>query len=269
VISSELGKEYSYGGKILVVTKPTYKEKIFTPEGIQCLIEPGTFNKEIIVTIDPEPESSKIKVANKNLPRHLHQSNALKEAVCEVKACTFKVSEKEVIEVLEYILPDKTLEKPISITIPYNDRIKDSLLTKEENLRVFYLNEEKGKWEMVEDIDQILNKEKMCVTAKVKKFGIYTLLEVAEYGTTIGYYPVPARYPHDKEVVFINMEKVKSVRIYDRAGRLIRNLVNSGRYKLKWDLKNDKESIVASGVYFFVAEIPGKKPYVGKLLVIK
>jgi flagellar hook assembly protein FlgD len=66
-----------------------------------------------------------------------------------------------------------------------------------------------------------------------------------------------------------------TIRIFDYAMQPVRTLVQkatrqSGQeYDEIWDGKNDRQSYVANGVYFYRVEVNDQSPIWGKILVLK
>ena len=64
-----------------------------------------------------------------------------------------------------------------------------------------------------------------------------------------------------------------SLKIYDVQGRLIRTLVNeqmqARSYSVQWDGKNDRGSMVASGVYFYQLQAGSEYRAVKKLILMR
>ncbi|HSQ40899.1 MAG TPA: hypothetical protein VLM37_01315 [Fibrobacteraceae bacterium] len=82
-------------------------------------------------------------------------------------------------------------------------------------------------------------------------------------------YPNPFRPTVHSQVVFDHISEKCNLRIYDRAGHLVRSFQDddlTGGY-LAWDGKNAKGSLVAPGLYHWVAAL-GKKTRHGRLLII-
>jgi len=71
-------------------------------------------------------------------------------------------------------------------------------------------------------------------------------------------------------VQFTNLPEKCTVRIFDLAGNQIRRLEKNDPENtfLKWDLKNEYELPVASGIYVFHVEVPGVGNKVGKVAIM-
>jgi len=84
----------------------------------------------------------------------------------------------------------------------------------------------------------------------------------------------------DRKIEFINVPKHSIVRIYTLAGDLVKTLSHNGDanessregdYVAKWNLLNQNDQAVASGIYLFAVEDldGGKEKFVGKFVIIK
>jgi len=84
----------------------------------------------------------------------------------------------------------------------------------------------------------------------------------------------------DRKIEFLNVPKHSIVRIYTLAGDLVKTLSHNGDanessregdYVAKWNLLNQNDQAVASGIYLFAVEDldGGKDKFVGKFVIIK
>jgi subtilisin family serine protease len=89
-------------------------------------------------------------------------------------------------------------------------------------------------------------------------------------------YPNPITYKHPQEAIFVNFppNKAGKIAIYNSAGNLVYK-ANIGPFTLinnnitwAWNLKNNDDRPVSSGVYFYVVEMDGEFKR-GKLAIIK
>jgi hypothetical protein len=83
------------------------------------------------------------------------------------------------------------------------------------------------------------------------------------YGTHSG-----ERTVVDKWVEFTHLPPTCTIRVFNLAGILIRTLERDGvtdRTWEKWDLENESELPVASGIYIYHIEIPGVGEKIGKM----
>ncbi len=67
---------------------------------------------------------------------------------------------------------------------------------------------------------------------------------------------------------------VKYIKIYDITGKIIKTLdivkvVESGEYELKWDLRDDSQKKVATGIYFIEIKTEDKMNEIKKITVVK
>jgi len=148
---------------------------------------------------------------------------------------------------------------------------------KEQNLKIFYWNEELSDWEMVENsrVDAFANK----VSADIGHFSIYqvmgiiveedTLEKVTNYpnpfsdGTTFIFNP--GFFPDDV-----------LIKIYTLSGRLIRQIDKSdagwGYNEIYWDGKDEKGNPLGNGTYLYritVTKDDEKIERVKKLVIIR
>jgi len=141
-----------------------------------------------------------------------------------------------------------------------NDGIVDGTDIKENNLKLFKLNEQTGTWELVKGskVDTANNE----VYADIEETGTYCLM--ADYDSeSIISYPNPANINDIYDIVIrFNLAKdVKvTVRIYTVSGELVRTLavdhvMTAGRdRRLIWDAKNDVGLKVVNGIYLIRVE---------------
>jgi hypothetical protein len=78
------------------------------------------------------------------------------------------------------------------------------------------------------------------------------------------------RLPTEKWVEFTHLPPTCTIRIFNLAGDLIRTIERTNvteRTGERWDLQNESELPVASGLYIYYIEIPGIGEKIGKLFV--
>lgn len=107
-------------------------------------------------------------------------------------------------------------------------------------------------------------------------FDIYFARGVVSYSKTnldkVVSYPNPLIYSSSgsKTIIFVGLTDDASLRIYNVAGELIRELNdNVSNGKLTWDVKNKDGEVVASGVYIYVITNPKGDKKLGKVAIIK
>ncbi len=82
-------------------------------------------------------------------------------------------------------------------------------------------------------------------------------------------YPNPVIYPDEVyEITFEGYTEDCTIRIYTISGELIKELTPVGPQTF-WDLKNDEENLIASGVYIYSITDPEGNRMAGKIAVIK
>ncbi|MEW6096023.1 MAG: T9SS type A sorting domain-containing protein [bacterium] len=163
----------------------------------------------------------------------------------------------------------------VTITIPYKDINPndeyveiDGVKVKENTLWIYRL--QNGKWVKIPEENQHPDRINNWVSAKVDKFSIFTLIgqAIAPNLSKVLVFPNPVWVNKgDKEVIFKNLSKDVVIRIYTISGELvsIKEGVEGIAY---WDLKNDYNQPVASGVYIYI--IHDKNEIVkGKIAVIR
>jgi hypothetical protein len=164
----------------------------------------------------------------------------------------------------------------------------DGTAVKEENLRVFWYDDDIGEWRY---IGGTVDKDKNIIICKVSHlsiFGIFAIREDAEeFRTGELYRPkekiitpnndgkndfvyfsgIGGYYQSLKMSPQVNMfsEDDLSVRIYDLSGRLIRKLCDGEEI---WDGKDDNGNIVENGIYIYQYKINGKQ-YSGTIAVAR
>jgi hypothetical protein len=111
-----------------------------------------------------------------------------------------------------------------------------------------------GRWVKIPEEKQRRNTEEDWVWAEVGTFSIFTLIgqAIAPNLSKVLVYPNPVRVDEgDDRLIFENLSKDVTIRIYTISGELvsIKEKVEGIAY---WDLKNDYNQPVASGVYIYV-----------------
>ena len=70
-------------------------------------------------------------------------------------------------------------------------------------------------------------------------------------------------------IKFVNMPERATVRIYDLSGHLIRTLqkTDASSSILQWDVSNENQLPVASGIYIYQIDVPNAGSTIGRLVV--
>jgi len=199
---------------------------------------------------------------------------------------TINATGGNVITAHKYYVRDKqdreihNLPKPIQIIITYNDKNNDGIIDgtegqyniNETSLKMYYLNEQSEKWELLPDA--VLDKENNYMSAEVTHFSIYSIIgTVLDTGiTNVIVYPNPFKPGIDashKYVTFDNIVPGTKLRIFNVVGQLISEAIApAGAYQMRWDGKNDYGQNVASGVYLYLLEFNNQRK-IGKIILVR
>ena len=111
-----------------------------------------------------------------------------------------------------------------------------------------------------------------------------TNLSAGRAGLLADVYPVPNPYirdvasasfprwerPDERRIEFVNLPEGATLKIYTLAGDLVRTLSHSAPHGVTaWNLRNDNDKIVVSGVYLWLAEIPSGERKTGQLVIVR
>ncbi len=179
------------------------------------------------------------------------------------------------------------LDTWIQISITYPDTNADGYVdgtnVRENTLQMYYLDEQFGKWILVPDAAH--DEERNVVTTRVRHLTIFTLVGVstATNATGIVIYPNPFR-PNDNSadngreyvsgdlttgILMDNVPAGSKIRVFTTLGERVteRQVGASGTYQ--WDVRNDFNRPLASGVYVVIVEAPNGTRLVDKIAVIR
>ena len=170
---------------------------------------------------------------------------------------------------------------PCVISFPYADDNGDGMVdgsnpaVRAKNLAVWRLNENNRLW--VKQTGADLDAAARQVSLKVEHFSSYALMGVADTDVSTVYaYPIPfrpnagdtARYGSWADLItFTSLPSYGKIRIYTIAGDKVREL-DVVPPEMKWDVRNSKGQIVASGVYLWEIVSDGNRK-TRKLMVVK
>ncbi|MEW6620087.1 MAG: T9SS type A sorting domain-containing protein [bacterium] len=145
----------------------------------------------------------------------------------------------------------------ITITIPYEDTTPDEeyvdingINVKEKTLWIYGL--QNSEWKKIDN--QLPDRTNNWVRAEAGSFSIFVLIgeTTAPDLTKLLVYPNPVRVNKgDTEVIFENLSNNAVIRIYTISGELVW-IKEKVAGMTKWDLKNDYNQPVASGVYIYI-----------------
>ncbi|MEW6608510.1 MAG: T9SS type A sorting domain-containing protein, partial [bacterium] len=145
----------------------------------------------------------------------------------------------------------------ITITIPYEDTTPDEeyvdingINVKERTLWIYGL--QNNEWKKIDN--QLPDRTNNWVWAEAGSFSIFVLIGEATAPdlTKVLVYPNPVRVNKgDTEVIFENLSNNAVIRIYTISGELVW-IKEKVAGMAKWDIKNDYNQPVASGVYIYI-----------------
>lgn len=254
---------YDYGeGKVTIITKASSGGTTKSASGAAITIPAKALSMNAYVIINDKPNKPEIDTANRRAlnDKNLNLTN-LDKTIYEFKAISIFGDVLTIASTKEPIKTEKT-----TITIPYLQEVK----TKEKGLRIFYLNERKGEWTMVETKQEV-NKEANTVSAQVSDFGTYRLMEVISLQTSeISHYPNPLKLNKTKEITFIDLPTTTNakIKIYNQVGEEIKTISVTSE-KMTWNLYSDKGKLIASGIYFYLVIDDKGVKHRGKMAVVR
>lgn len=168
---------------------------------------------------------------------------------------------------------NKDIKGGITLTIPYSKEIKERY--NEDNLRIFYLDEE-DKLFKIASLNQKIDKEKNLITVIVDHLSIYMILAKEKINNFNNFttYPNPFNPLKEKVFTFTPLpDTTTKIKIYDLQARLVKTLTQDkgeivpGSHAV-WDGRNDYQRVVAEGIYFYLI-ISEEGNYSGKIAVEK
>ena len=231
--------------------------KIVTTEGVELTFSSGAVAGMLTVKVTP------VNLANKN--KGIRAQSISSDNLLSIGDMGYKFEPEGLL-----------FDKPITITIPYEEtsEVRD---VKEDNLKIFYLNEETSEWELIANsrVDIAANK----VSADISHFSTYRVMGVIVEEMNLD---KVANYPNpfSDGTVFIfstgfTPDEV-SIRIYTVSGRLIKEINGSaigwGYNEIHWDGRDQQGNPVANGTYLYriaVIKDEEKIEQVKKLVVIR
>ncbi|RMH59454.1 MAG: T9SS C-terminal target domain-containing protein [Candidatus Hydrogenedentota bacterium] len=169
-----------------------------------------------------------------------------------------------------------SLKRSIEVRITYPDADQDGIVDgtkiREQNLQIYRLDEDLGRWNV--EPGSVVDPVNNWVTVEVDHLTIFSIAGGAAVNdlNSVTVYPNPFE-PNSaaghQYVTFANLPSGTRVRIYTGDGRLVDEaFVAAGANTVRWDGRNAAGRAVASGVYVYVLE-NGAERRVGKLVVIR
>lgn len=119
-----------------------------------------------------------------------------------------------------------------------------------------------------------VNKAENYVSADLSEFSVFTVLPTAipaeePVGETI-VYPNPCYVSIKKEIIFTNLPKDTTLKIYNAVGELVfEDVIADDSPTYPWKLKTKDNKDVASGVYVYVITKPGGTRIIDKIAIIR
>lgn len=174
----------------------------------------------------------------------------------------------------------------IKITIPYSDT--DIAGIKEENLRVFYYNDEKGKWEIA-GTEQVVDLQNYKISVWVDHLSVFRIFEIlvsdklmfeaVNYPNPFSPNRVVGETSNDYGTYFafrLSKDASITIEIFTITGEKIKTINTTGLIgfnKVLWGGINDRGELVANGVYIYritAQSISGEKHVIkGKMAVLR
>lgn len=174
----------------------------------------------------------------------------------------------------------------IKITIPYSDT--DIAGIKEENLRVFYYNDEKGEWEIA-GTGQVVDLQNYKISVWVDHLSVFRIFEIlvsdklmfeaVNYPNPFSPNRVVGETANDYGTYFafrLSKDANITIEIFTITGEKIKTINASGSIgfnKVLWGGINDRGELVANGVYIYritAQAFSGEKHVIkGKMAVLR
>jgi len=168
------------------------------------------------------------------------------------------------------------LSQSAEVTLSYTDAVTVGIVdgtsppVREETLKVYSLDDANALWVRLTDssVDTAAN----TVTGKTQHFSIFALAGTSDVNLAANAFafPVPFRPSRgDNEITFSGLSAQATIEIFTLAGKKVKTIQHtSGNNQFPWDVKNDKGSNVASGVYHYVIKNASSMKK-GKLVIIR
>ncbi|MCX7956787.1 MAG: carboxypeptidase regulatory-like domain-containing protein [Endomicrobia bacterium] len=163
----------------------------------------------------------------------------------------------------------------ISVSIPYYDTDSDGVIDgtdiSEENIQVFYYDPNSSNWQKVNNIE--VDKQNNIVkfnTQNLAAFGLFASKFSPQIQGEVLVYPnpfVPSR-GHSK-MYFINLPENTTIKVYNIAGEMVFEKKGINNYTYEWNVVNNNNAPLASGVYFYVIKTPQNKKIIKKFCIIR
>ena len=146
-------------------------------------------------------------------------------------------------------------EKKAELVIPYNDENKDGIIDntniKEDDLEVWSYSEKNG-W--LREDDKTIDKTNKKVTVRTGHLTTFALFapEVAVDLKNVIAFPSPFKSSLHNKITFANLNGSVNIKIYNIAGELVWNVEGITTAFYEWNVVNNDDESVASGIYIYV-----------------
>lgn len=165
------------------------------------------------------------------------------------------------------------LSRPADVTLPYSETggivNGTSPGVREESLKMYTLDTDHSLW--VPLAETSIDTAQNTVTGKVYHFSFFVLAGTSDVDLSPAFaFPVPFRPARgDKEITFTALSPQATIEIFTLAGEKVKTIQHaSGANQLAWDVRNEKGSLVASGVYHYVIKNASSMKK-GKLVIVR
>jgi hypothetical protein len=228
---------------------------ITTTDGVEVKISSGAIEGGLTIAIKPEDKEKDKDKKDRNIQE---QGLVLAGAGYEFN-------------------PEKiSFDKPVEITIPYEET-REILDMGENNLKIFYWNEETSEWEQINN--SRVNAAQNKVSADINHFSTYRVMgvitEELKMERVVNY---PNPFSDETKFIFTLwfVPNEVEVRIYTLSGRLIKKIMKYdvvwGYNEIHWNGADDNNNKIANGTYIYkliATKDADKIEKINKLVIIK
>lgn len=187
----------------------------------------------------------------------------------------------ELLSTIRELKTSSILEGKIKLIISYKICYSSSpLYAQENNLRIYQLNTIKNNWEIVSGFQKV-DKESKVVTCEVENpdwqngiiYRMFPAIFFSQKLNTVKVYPNPYKpnsYTRHKKIIFSNLTKQATIRIYNIAGEMVfKGEEEDSDGKYEWQATNTNGDKLASGIYIYLITNDTGEKKKGKIGIIK
>jgi hypothetical protein len=232
----------------------------------------GALSGSFSVQFSTDPQSSPIAVDPAKISAADAKIASLGEPLFHPVAGTYR--EFAAYDITGEAITNNFLKK-VTIYLPYTDNNDDGIVdgtippVSIHNLVIYWLDESSSTW--LKAPGSVLVSNQKCLTAPVTHFSTYVIMSTPVLGVSRSHpYPNPF-VPSEGHttVTFTNLPSSCTIKIFTVSGELVKTIQeNSGSGQNIWDVENDSNESLRSGVYLYVVK-SSSDTKTGKLVVIR